>query len=174
MSITARLRELGIALPPPRTPEFNFVPVTEHNGILYLAGHGPWKSDLTTFVTGRMGVDFTLEQGYAAARLTGLNLLSSLQRYLGDLDRVDRVLKLLCLFNTSPDFTDFPRAAGGCSDLFVEVFGERGRHARTAVGLAGLPFNVPVTIEGVIAIRPARAARGRATPARQRKRRKRA
>ena len=126
--------------------------------LLYLAGKGPAGS-----VTGIVGKDITVEQAYGHARTTGLNLMAVMQDELGSLDRVKRIVKVLGMVNAVPGFTDQPKVINGCSDLFVEVFGERGKHARSAVGMGSLPNNIPVEIEVIVEVE-ARTARSGAAP----------
>jgi enamine deaminase RidA (YjgF/YER057c/UK114 family) len=158
MDIEARLAALGLTLPPPvvipssvRLP-FAFVRVSGNRA--YISGHAPLDSDGgVARPLGKVGSDLTIEQGYEAARLTTLSILGSLQRALGDLDRVTSWLRVFGMVNAAPGFTDLPTVINGCSDLILELYGpERGAHARSAVGLAELPFNIPVEIEAEVAI----------------------
>jgi enamine deaminase RidA (YjgF/YER057c/UK114 family) len=143
----ARLAELGIELPAPAQPGGNYVPAKRHGDTLYLSGHGP------TEPTGKVGTDLTLEQAYEAARQTGLLLLAALRAELGSLDEVKSIVKLLGMVNCAPGFNNTPGVINGCSDLLVEVFGEEiGRGARSAVGMAELPFDIPVEIELIAAV----------------------
>lgn len=145
MNAEARLRELGIDLPPPFAPAGSYVAARISRGTLYVSGQGPVGRD--GLVTGKVGRDLTLEQGAAAARLTGLNLLAVMRAELGSLDRVTAIVKLLGMVNCAPGFNGTPAVIDGCSDLLVDVFGERGRHARSAVGMAELPFDIAVEVE---------------------------
>jgi enamine deaminase RidA (YjgF/YER057c/UK114 family) len=147
-----RLARLGIVVPPPPPPIANFLTHVREGNLLFLSGQGPREAD-GYIHTGKVGVDVTVEEAYRHARLTGINLLSVMQGVLGDLGRVKRIVKLLGMVNATPDFGDHPTVINGCSDLFVDVFGERGEHARSAVGVGSLPGNIPVEIEAVIAIR---------------------
>jgi len=158
MDIEARLAALGLTLPPPvvipshvRLP-FAFVRVSGDRA--YISGHAPLDSDgRVARPLGKVGSDLTTEQGYEAARLTALSILGSLRRTLGDLDRVTSWLRIFGMVNAAPGFTDLPTVINGCSDLILELYGpERGAHARSAVGLAELPFNIPVEIEAEVAI----------------------
>ena len=158
MDIEARLAALGLALPPPvvipshvRLP-FAFVRVSGNRA--YISGHAPLDSDgRVARPLGKVGSDLTIEQGYEAARLTTLSILGSLERALGDLDRVTSWLRVFGMVNAAPGFNDLPTVINGCSDLILELYGpERGAHARSAVGLAELPFNIPVEIEAEVAI----------------------
>jgi len=158
MHIEARLAALGLTLPPPlvvsahvRLP-FAFVRLCGNRA--YISGHGPVGSDgRVARPLGKVGADLTAEQAYAAARLTTLAILGSLERTLGDLDRVTSWLRIFGMVNAAPGFSDLPTVINGCSDLLIELYGpERGAHARSAVGLAELPFNIPVEIEGEVEI----------------------
>ena len=158
MDIETRLAALGLTLPPPivipshvRLP-FAFVRVSGNRA--YISGHAPLDSvGRVARPLGKVGSDLTTEQGYEAARLTALSILGSLQRALGDLDRVTSWLRVFGMVNAAPGFNDLPTVINGCSDLILELYGtERGAHARSAVGLAELPFNIPVEIEAEVAI----------------------
>jgi enamine deaminase RidA (YjgF/YER057c/UK114 family) len=147
MGAEDRVSERGIVLPSPPSPRANYVSAVRTGSLLFLAGHGPYRSD-GTMTLGKVGGDLSLEQGRDAARLVGLNLLATIQRELGSLDRVTRVVKVLGMVNTAPGFVESPAVINGCSDVLVEVFGpEIGSHARSAVGVAELPFNIAVEIE---------------------------
>ena len=145
MSAETRLSELGIELPPPFAPVGSYVAARVSRGMLYVSGQGPAGPD--GMVTGKVGNSLTLQQGVAAARLVGLNLLAVMRAELGSLDRVAAIVKLLGMVNCAPGFSDTPTVINGCSDLLVEVFGDAGRHARSAVGMAELPFDIAVEIE---------------------------
>ena len=148
----ARLRALGIELPSPPPPVANFVTYVREGNLLFLSGQGPMQADGFEH-HGRVGDGVTVEQAYAHARITGINLLAVMQEAVGSLDRVRRVVKLLGMVNAVPDFTQHPQVINGCSDLFLEVFGEaKGRHARSAVGMGSLPNQITVEIEAVIAV----------------------
>ena len=146
-----RLSNQGITLRTPGPPVANYVHAVRSGNMVYLAGHGPRKPE-GGWLTGKVGRDIDIEAGYAAARLTGINLLSSLKAEIGDLNRVRRIVKVLGMVNSAESFTEQPSVMNGFSDLMVEVFGERGRHARSAVGMAALPFNIPVEIEMIVEI----------------------
>ncbi|MCP8938306.1 RidA family protein [Alsobacter sp. SYSU M60028] len=146
-----RLKSLGIVLPTPPTPIANFVTHVEASGLLFLSGQGPREAD-GRMNTGKVGREVSVEDAYRHARLTGVNLLAVMQAALGDLGRVKRVVKLLGMVNAVPDFTDHPKVINGCSDLMVEVFGDAGRHARSAVGFGSLPGNITVEIEAIVQI----------------------
>lgn len=147
-----RLARLGIVIPPPPPPIANFLTHVREGNLLFLSGQGPREPD-GFLHTGKVGADVTVEQAYAHARLTGINLLSVIQGVLGDLARVKRIVKLLGMVNATSDFGDHPTVINGCSDLLVEVYGERGEHARSAVGVGSLPGNITVEIEAVVAVR---------------------
>ena len=151
MSIDARLKELGIELPPLPTPAGNYVSVVRTGNLLFLAGAGPMQPD-GTFAAGKVGRDFTTEEAMGHARRVGLVLLAVMKSELGSLDRVKRVVKLLGMVNAVDGFKEHPQVINGCSDLFVEVFGDAGRHARSAVGMASLPFQIPVEIEAIVEV----------------------
>jgi len=172
VSAEKRLKEKGISLPPVAAPVANYVNAVRAGNLLFLAGKGPSVVDGLR-PCGKVGREFTVEQGYGFARSTGLALLAVMKAELGDLDRVKRVVKVLGMVNAVPEFADQPRVINGCSDLFVEVFGERGRHARSAVGMSSLPSGIPVEIEAIVEIesgaaarKPQQAARKRARPRR--------
>ena len=153
MSAEARLKELGIVLPSLGTPVANYLPYRLAGNILYLAGQGP-RDDSGKQLTGKLGKDISVEEGYRRARLVGLGLLAAMRDALGSLDRVDYIVKLLGMVNAVPDFNDSPKVINGCSDLFVEIFGDAGRHARSAVGNVMLPNQISVEIEGIVAVKP--------------------
>jgi len=145
-----RLARLGIVIPPPPPPVANFLTHVREGNLLFLSGQGPREAD-GYLHTGKVGADITAEEAYAHARITGINLLSVMQSVLKDLGRVKRIVKLLGMVNAAPDFGDHPAVINGCSDLFVEVFGKRGEHARSAVGVGSLPGNITVEIEAIVA-----------------------
>ena len=150
--IESRLDQLGITLPAEPVPIANYVPGVRTGNLVYLSGLGPASRADGTTPSGKVGRDLTTEEGYEAARLTGINILARMKGELGDLDRVRRVVKLLGMVNSAPDFNQQPAVVNGCSDLLVEVFGDRGRHARSAVGMASLPNDIPVEIEVIIEV----------------------
>jgi enamine deaminase RidA (YjgF/YER057c/UK114 family) len=152
MSAEARLTALGITLPSPPSPLANYVPWRIGGGLLFLSGVGPRHADGTS-VTGVLGDDLTVAQGYEAARLCGLNLLANMRTALGTLDRVETILKVLGMVRAGLDFGEQPEVINGCTDLFVEVFGDAGRPARSAVGMGSLPRGIAVEIEAVVLIR---------------------
>jgi enamine deaminase RidA (YjgF/YER057c/UK114 family) len=153
MTAEARLTELDLHLPPVPQPIGNYVPYRIGGGLLFLSGVGPRRADGTS-VTGKVGAAIDVEAAYEAARLCGLNLLTNMRAALGSLDRVDTILKVLGMVNAVPDFTQQPRVINGCTDLFVAVFGDNGRPARSAVGMGSLPNDISVEIEAVVLIRP--------------------
>ena len=151
---SARLKSLGITLPPTATPVAVYVPAVRVGNLLFVSGSGPANRPDGTRPTGKVGTDLTLAQGKDAARLTGLNILSSVQSTIGSLDKVVRVVKVLGMVNVAPGFIDMPQVINGFSELMVEVFGkERGTGARSAVGMASLPQNIPVEIEAIFEVR---------------------
>jgi enamine deaminase RidA (YjgF/YER057c/UK114 family) len=158
MKTEQRLKQLGIELAKATSPMANYVNAVRTGNLLYLAGKGPGKPG-EPMPSGKVGRDFTIEQGYAYARETGLNIIAVMKAELGDLDRVKRVVKVLGMVNATPEFGHQPEVINGCSDLFVEVFGERGRHARSAVGLGSLPRGIPVEIEVIVEVEDASARR---------------
>jgi enamine deaminase RidA (YjgF/YER057c/UK114 family) len=140
-----RLKSLGISLPPPVTPMAAFVMAVRSGDLVFLSGHIARKDGKP--VVGQLGDTITAEEGKAAARQVGIDLLATLHAFLGDLAKVRRIVKVLCLVNSAPGFTNQPLVANGCSELLMEVFGESGRHARSAVGVAQLPLGACVEIE---------------------------
>ncbi|WP_262273169.1 MULTISPECIES: RidA family protein [Microvirga] len=146
-----RLKELGIALPKAPNPIANFVTHVQEGNLLFLSGQGPQEAN-GYLHTGKVGLDVGADEAYEHARLTGINLLAVMQDALGDLSRVKRVVKLLGMVNAAPDFGEHPKVINGCSDLMMAVFGEAGRHARSAVGFGSLPNNITVEIEAIVAI----------------------
>jgi enamine deaminase RidA (YjgF/YER057c/UK114 family) len=152
MSAERRLAELGLTLPSAPAPLANYVPWRIGGGLLFLSGVGPRRADGSS-VTGVLGGDLTVAEGYDAARLCGLNLLANMRTALGTLDRVDTILKVLGMVRAGLDFGEQPEVINGCTDLFVEVFGDAGRPARSAVGMGSLPRGIAVEIEAVVLIR---------------------
>jgi enamine deaminase RidA (YjgF/YER057c/UK114 family) len=151
-SIDDKLRSLGIRLPPPPPPSANYQPFCVSGKLLFLSGQGPGLAD-GTWLLGKVGSEVSAEDAYTHARIVGLRLLSAAQLALGSLENVKRVVKLLGFVNATPKFTDHPQVINGCSDLLVEVFGDAGRHARSAVGVGSLPRNMTVEIEAIFEIR---------------------
>ena len=153
MSIDQRLAELCITLPVPAAPVAAYVPTVEAGGLLHVSGQISFAED-GGLIKGRLGEDVDLEGGIAAARRCGIMLLAQIKAALGSLDRVERIVKLGVFVNSAPSFTDQPKVANGASELMQEVFGESGRHARSAVGVAALPLGVAVEVDAIIALRP--------------------
>lgn len=151
MSIENRLRELGITLPAVPRPAGNYVHAVQTGNLLFLSGKGPFTPDGAT-PTGKVGRDVGKEAAYQHARSVGLVLIAVMKEALGDLERVNRVVKLLGMVNAAPEFGEHPAVINGCSDLFVEVFGDKGRHARSAVGMGGLPNGITVEIECIVEV----------------------
>jgi len=148
--IETRLAELGLELPPAPAPAANYVPFVRTGNQLFVSGQ--ISSDAAGLIMGRLGADLSVEEGAAAARRCGLALIAQARAALGDLDRVTRVVKLVGFVNSTPDFTDQPKVVNGASDLMVEVFGEIGRHARSAVAAPSLPLGVAVEIEAIFEV----------------------
>lgn len=153
MSIEARLAELGITLPQAAAPVAAYVPVVEAGGLAYVSGQVSFVDG--QLVKGRLGENVSLEQGIEAAQGCGLMILAQLQAALGSLDRVERVVKLGAFINSTADFTEQPKVANGASELMVAVFGDAGKHARSAVGVPSLPLGVAVEVDAIVAVRPA-------------------
>lgn len=153
MTITDRLHALGIKLPDLPTPKGMYMPAVLHNGTLYLSGQGPLLED-GTLAKGVVGHDVTVEDAKYHARRTGMVFLAAAQNILGSLDRVERVVNVLGMVNAAPGFMDDPKVINGCSELFIDVFGEAGRHARAAVGMGTLPENITVEITAIFAVKP--------------------
>jgi enamine deaminase RidA (YjgF/YER057c/UK114 family) len=151
MQVVARLKEMGVKLPQAVKPVANYVPAVRSGNLVFLSGHGPFDED-GSLITGKLGSELTTEQGYEAARRVAIGLLGSLKAEIGDLESVKRVVKLLGLVNCTSDFTDQPKVINGASDFLVEVFGARGKHARSAVGTNALPMNIAVEIEMIVEI----------------------
>ena len=152
--VEAKLEALGLTLPAPPAPVANYVRAVQVGDLVYLSGHGPTRDGVLVH-RGKVGADLTVEEGYEAAKLVMLNCLSSLKEAIGDLDRVERVVKLLGMVNCTEDFGQQPEVINGGSDLLVELFGERGRHARSAVGMQSLPRSIAVEIEMIVQVRDA-------------------
>jgi len=147
----AKLAELGIELSAASPPVANFVNAVRTGNLLFLSGKGPKKADGEN-ITGKLGDDLSIEQGYEAARITGINHLSVLKHELGNLNKVKRIVKVLGMVNCTPDFPDQPKVVNGYSDLMVEVFGNNGKHARSAVGMGSLPGNIAVEVEMIVEV----------------------
>ncbi len=154
MGAEARLKELNIELPPAPKPIGNYIAGVQIGKLLFMSGCGPHRNDGGT-ISGKLGVDLDIEQGYAAARIVGLNMLANIRLVIGSLDRMERVVKVLGMVNAAPHFDQMPKVINGFSDLFVEILGrERGRGARSAVGMAALPNQIAVEVEMVLQISP--------------------
>ncbi|MCC6935753.1 MAG: RidA family protein [Thermomicrobiales bacterium] len=151
MSIEARIAELGLEVPESPSPIANYVRYVQVGNLLYLSGSGPTRDGKPAYV-GQVPTDVSVEEAYDAARIVALNLLGSAKEALGDLNRIKRIVKVLGMVNSAPGFGEQPKVINGFSDLMVEIFGENGRHARSAVGMAGLPNNIPVEIEMILEV----------------------
>ncbi len=151
--IDQRLQELGIVLPPVFPPAGNYLGCVVDNGVVYAGGHGPINGD--NIMRGKVGRDLSLAEGQQAARMTALSILATLQAELGDLDQIARIVKVFGMVNVAPGFNQTPAVIDGASDLLVDIFGDAGRHTRSAVGLAELPFDIAVEIELIARLRSA-------------------
>jgi enamine deaminase RidA (YjgF/YER057c/UK114 family) len=147
-----KLKELGITLKKPPIPIANYVPAVQVGKMVYLSGQGPIK-DNGELMKGKVGAEITLEQAQEAARLTGIRLLEALKGQIGDLNKVKRIVKVLGMVNSIPTFEQQPKVINGFSDFMVEVFGQNGKHARSAVGVGSLPNNIPVEIEMIVELK---------------------
>jgi len=152
MSAETRIKELGITLTNPPKPGGNYVPGVRVGNLLFLSGHGPSRVDGKPSARGKVGRDLSTEDGYKVAREVGVNLLGTARSMLGSLDKVKRIVKVLGMVNSAEGFGEQPKVINGFSDLMVEVFGEQGRHARSAVGMAELPSGIPVEIEMILEV----------------------
>jgi enamine deaminase RidA (YjgF/YER057c/UK114 family) len=152
MSADQRLADLGLTLPSAPKPIGNYVPFRLAGNLLFLSGVGPRRAD-ESMITGKVGADVSVEQGYEAAKLCGLNLLVNMIAAVGTLERVDTVLKVLGMVNAVPNFTRHPEVINGCTDLFVQVLGDGGRPARSAVGMGSLPLNIAVEVEAIVLVK---------------------
>lgn len=146
-----KLKNLNIVLPVPSSSVANYVKYVRTGNLIFLSGHGPAKAD-GSYITGKLGRDLSIEEGYAAARQTGISLLSTLKSAVGDLSKVKRIVKVLGMVNSTDAFTDQPKVINGFSDFMVAIFGDKGKHARSAVGMASLPLNMAVEIEMVVEV----------------------
>ena len=174
MTPEKKLKELGIDLGTVSAPIANYVNAVRTGNLLYLAGKGPRPDSSGNRPKGKVGREYTVEQGYQHARSVGLDLLAVMRQELGSLDKVKRVVKVLGMVNAVPEFEDQPKVINGCSDLFVEVLGERGKHARSAVGMGSLPMGIPVEIEVIVEVAGASgkiASSGKKAPSRKKKKR---
>jgi len=152
MGAEARLAELKLTLPPPPKPVATYVTAVRHGDLLYVSGHGPLRPD-GTMITGKLGADTDIAGGKAAARQTGLAILSTVRSHIGSLDKVVRLIKVLGMVNSTPDFGEQPEVINGFSDLMVDVFGEPGKAARSAVGMGALPKGIAVEIEAIFEVK---------------------
>jgi enamine deaminase RidA (YjgF/YER057c/UK114 family) len=149
--LASRLAELGIELPEPAAPVAAYVPTVQVGNMLHISGQVSFEAG--SLLTGRLGEERDLDFGYRAARACGLMLLAQIRKAMGSLDRVERIVKLGVFVNSAAGFTDQPKVANGASELMEQVFGEAGRHARSAVGVAGLPLNAAVEIDAIVAVK---------------------
>ena len=149
--VERKLQAMGLTLPSAPAPVANYVRAVQAGDLVFLSGHGPTRDGAWAY-RGKLGREFSVAEGYEAAKLVMLNCLASLKEAVGDLDRVRRVVKLLGMVNSTPDFTRHPEVVNGASDLLVALYGDRGRHARSAVGMVGLPFDIPVEIEMIVQV----------------------
>ena len=152
MSIEDKLEAMGLSLPRPMEPLANYVPAIVDGQLLYTSGTGPMKGGKPIY-QGKVGLELTLEQGYEAAKITMLNLLSTVKSYIGSLDQIERIIKVLGFVNCAPGFHRQPEVINGASDFLVELLGDRGRHARSAIGTCNLPMDIPVEIEMIVKIK---------------------
>src|SRR3979490_2001176 len=169
MGAEKKLKELGIDLGTVSAPVANYVNAVRAGNLLFLAGKGPRADASGKRPSGKVGREYTAEQGYQHARTVGLDLLAVMRAELGSLDKVKRVAKVLGMVNAGPRFQDHPKVINGCSDLFVEVLGERGKHARSAVGMGSLPMGIPVEIECIVEVSGAAAKKPRPAAGRKKK-----
>lgn len=147
-----RLRDLGLKLPNPPSPVANYVTYVKTNNLIFLSGCGPANYMNKNEQRGKIGKDINTREGYKVAKLVGLNLIARLKESIEDLNNLKEIVKLLVMINSTDDFTEHSKVANGCSDLLVEVFGQKGKHARSAIGLNSLPNNIPVEIEMIVKI----------------------
>ncbi len=151
MNVEQKLNELGLTLPQSRNPVANYLPAVGVGNLLFVSGHGPYNDGITK-ISGKVGRELNTEEGYQTARNVALNCLASIKATIGDLDKVKRFVKLLGMVNCTNDFKDPPKVINGCSDLLVAIFGDAGKHARSAVGMQALPNQIPVEIEMILEI----------------------
>jgi enamine deaminase RidA (YjgF/YER057c/UK114 family) len=151
MKVEMKLKDMGLELPSAGKPVANYVSAVRSGNLVFLSGHGPVRTD-GSLITGKVGVDLSVEEGYDAAKQVALVLMASLKAEIEDLDKVRRIVKLLGMVNCPPDFVDQPKVINGASDLLVEVFGDKGKHARSAVGMIALPMNISVEIEMIVEV----------------------
>ena len=170
MSAEKKLKELNLDLGAVSAPVANYVNAVRTGNLLYLAGKGPRPGRDGQRPKGKVGRDYTVEEAYQHARTVGLDLLAVMRQELGSLDKVKRVVKVLGMVNASPEFEDHPRVINGCSDLFVQVLGEKGKHARSAVGMGSLPMGIPVEIEVIVEVEGGAAKKAAKKPAKKKRR----
>jgi enamine deaminase RidA (YjgF/YER057c/UK114 family) len=156
MPIEEKIQSLGLTLLPVVKPVANYVPAVKSGHLVFLSGHGPVKEN-GQLITGKVGYDLNLDEGYEAAKRAAVALLSSLKAEIGNLDRVARIVKVFGMVNCRPDFFDHPKVINGASDLLVEIFEEKGKHARSATGMNSLPMNMAVEIEMIVEVRQEKA-----------------
>lgn len=149
-TIDKRLADLGVEIGTPAAPAANYVPSVRTGNLVFISGQV--SQDASGLIKGKLGADMSTEDGVKAARACAIKLIEQMKMATGDLDKVKRVVKLLGMVNSTPDFPDHPKVVNGCSDLLVEVFGDKGRHARSAVGVVNLPFGVAVEVEAIIEV----------------------
>lgn len=149
-TIDKRLADLGVEIGTPAAPAANYVPTVRTGNLVFISGQV--SQDASGLIKGKLGADMSVEDGAKAARSCAIRLIEQMKMATGDLDKVKRVVKLLGMVNSTPDFPDHPKVVNGCSDLLVEVFGDKGRHARSAVGVVNLPFGVAVEVEAIIEV----------------------
>ena len=170
MSAEKKLKELGIDLGKVSNPVANYVNAVRTGNLLFLAGKGPRPDASGKRPKGKVGREYTVEQAYQHARTVGLDLLAVMKAELGSLDKVKRVVKVLGMVNATPEFEDQPKVINGCSDLFVQVLGEKGKHARSAVGMGSLPMGIPVEIEVIVEVEAGAAKKAVKKPAKKKRR----
>lgn len=146
-----KIEKLGIILDHPANPVANFVPAVTSGKLIFLSGQGPMKND-GSYMKGKLGKDLSIDEGYEAAKLVCIQLLAALKKQIGDLNKVKKIVKVLGLVNADLGFENHPNVINGCSDLLVEIFGDYGKHARSAIGVGSLPFQIPVEIEMIVEI----------------------
>lgn len=152
MRVERELERMGLKLPGPSIPAGSYVPAVRVDKLLFVSGHGP-RVDGEIKFKGKVGRDLTVEQGYEAAKVVMLNCLGTIKRTVGDLDQVERIVKVLGFINAPEGFQETPKVLNGASDLLIQLYGENGRHARSAIGVAALPFDIPVEVEMIVALK---------------------
>jgi len=151
-NIETKIEKLGIILDNPANPVANFVPAVTSGKLIFLSGQGPMKND-GSYMKGKLGKDLNIDEGYEAAKLVCVQLLAALKNHIGDLNKVEKIVKVLGMVNAESNFDNHPKVINGCSDLLVEIFGDKGKHARSAVGMGSLPFQIPVEIEMIVQVK---------------------